>query len=472
MKFIYKNIKKFDIYGKGADLNINGNDTIKSFWGGFFSVLYFIFFLIILILNLYQLFHVRTPLITQSEIFRDQREYETITDKNFMLANFFAEVFPKIKPLEISPSNSTGIQENFEYINNIITRNKNSFGKFDDCDKSILYQNNSNFKPILDKSKKFSTKKYISCFDFIEKKNFTVGGNIILGSNKTKILLETKYDFCNLLRMPKGCNYTNNYMKNLSNVYLILIIKNNYIDKDHKDGYKELFQTIELPVDFSKNLKTTLTANRVNITTDNNLIYNLIPNVETNTIIYNIKTEEIKRDEYDKNFTIQFLVSLENYTIVIERTYLKFDGMLANVGSIVVMVEFLTSFLANFFTKSNMEHFIYREVFHIKKNTNTLNHKENIFTTIINKNENIKSIIRNNNEKNKNIDDRENSKNKIKDSTIFSKNDKIELSELQNPKYKNSKKIFLKYVFFEINSLLQNFIFFLHLLNLIPKIII
>ncbi len=244
--------------------------------------------------------------------------------------------------------------------------------------------------------------------------------------------------------MPKGCNYTNNYMKNLSNVYLILIIINNYIDKDHKDGYKELFQTIELPVDFSKNLKTTLTANRVNITTDNNLIYNLIPNVETNTIIYNIKTEEIKRDEYDKNFTIQFLVSLENYTIVIERTYLKFDGMLANVGSIVVMVEFLTSFLANFFTKSNMEHFIYREVFHIKKNTNTLNHKENIFTTIINKNENIKSIIRNNNEKNKNIDDRENSKNKIKDSTIFSKNDKIELSELQNPKYKNSKKNIFK----------------------------
>jgi hypothetical protein len=385
MKLAAKLFKNSDSYGKGVTLNINGKETINSTCGGLFSLINLMFFIVIFLINFYQFASTPTALITVSEIFRPLSDMETISEKNFMLSNFFSTVVPGFPPIPIAnlPNYTEGTEMNIKMENGKIRTKMTSFGKLDDCSENKIYTENKNFKNIYNKIKNLSTEKILNCFNF-ETENFTAGGNIITSDESTFISIDNSYDLCILVNKTLNCNITKEDMYILSKIKLMTIVKNNYINKDQREGYNEMFQTLIDEIDFAKDLNIKIKAKRINITTDNNLLYNINPNIDTNTIIYDFETRSLPRRRNINEFTLTYEVVLDSYTTVVERSYLKLDGMLANLGSIVTIIEFLVKFLAGFFSEGNMEHSIYKEIFHIKKKKYA-NVDPKIFSEIVNK---------------------------------------------------------------------------------------
>jgi len=152
---------------------------------------------------------------------------------------------------------------------------------------------------------------------------------------------------------------------------MVLIPVNNYIDKDVTNGYTQFFSTIISHLDLTKDLQIKIKIRRTNLTTDNNLLYNIFPNVDTETFIYTYDFQSIKKIFGNpKVFTLYFKIELDSYINIVERKYLKLDALLANVGSIVVIFDLITKFFAYFFSEGNMEQSIYREIFYIKRKKN------------------------------------------------------------------------------------------------------
>lgn len=353
IKSASKIIKNFDGYGKAVTLNINGKDSIHSFCGGFFSLVNLFFLIVILLINFYNFAFTPTALITVSEYFRPQREMQTISSENFMLANFFFLIIPGTAPNPITalPEKSGGNIYNFKMQNASVNYIKTHFGKLSDCEANSLYTENADFFSLYNRTKSLSEQKFITCFNFNESINFTVGGDIITASELMKIMVESEYNLFKFMAKPANCSLAASDFRMLSQVKMMTIIKNNYIDKDTKDGYSDFFQTFISDVDFTNDLTVLLKARRVNITTDNNLLYNLNPNVETETVVYSSETIITPRKGNSTTFVLMHEIVLDSYTTVIERSYLKLDGMLANVGSIVMIIEFLAKFFAGFLVK-------------------------------------------------------------------------------------------------------------------------
>jgi len=158
-------------------------------------------------------------------------------------------------------------------------------------------------------------------------------------------------------------------IKSLSHVAFVSILNNNYIDKGVKSGYNQYFKPdVFGDIDLTQDYQIKIKLKRANITTENNFLYNIFSNDDTETYIYKYEFQSIPKILQDPLiFTLVLKVELDNYIDVIERRYIKLVELLANIGSIVLIVDIFTKFFADFFSEGNLEQAIYKEIFYFKK---------------------------------------------------------------------------------------------------------
>ena len=93
-----------------------------------------------------------------------------------------------------------------------------------------------------------------------------------------------------------------------------------------------------------------------------------MPNIEEEFFTYTISYSTQPKSAEDKNnFSINYELLIDPYMEKVERSYLKLDGMLANIGSIIFISEFLTQFFTEIFSQGNLEYKLYKNIFYIKK---------------------------------------------------------------------------------------------------------
>lgn len=368
MKIASKQLKNFDTYGKGVTLNINGKETIKSKCGGLFSLINLTFFIVILLINFYELVFNKSAIISASEIFRPSSDLQKFSEKDIMISNFFFIAKPGVsaKSIPIFPKISEASQLIIKEENQNVVFERKVFGNFSDCLNNEQYMKNLKFNAIKDKIKFLNKENFLACLNFNDS-NVTVGGDSLTSKETMRVLIESSYNLCKFVNKSEDCQLESSDFKYLSQVKLMNIIKNNYVDKHEENGYNDMFQTFLHEIDFSKDFFMKIFMRKVNITTDNNFLYNIFPNNETETFLFSFEIITVPRTRSPNNFGVTYEIILDNYTTIIERSYLKLDEMLANVGSIVVIIEFLSKYFADFFSEGNFEHSVYKEVFHIKK---------------------------------------------------------------------------------------------------------
>jgi len=205
MKLIAKSIRRCDGYGQNLQLNINGQEKVRSFIGGFCYLLYIMSLLSILGINLYKFFYLPNPLITYSEMFRDQIDFERISPENLMFSNFFVSFNPSGAPIPIEtiPVYSEENEINLKYFNGKVKLNPMQFGEFGDCEGNKVYLENKKFKPIYDKLKNYSKEKFFTCFN-VTKDYFSIGGNILTENESSSADISSYYNLCDFLKKEKN----------------------------------------------------------------------------------------------------------------------------------------------------------------------------------------------------------------------------------------------------------------------------
>lgn len=371
MKKVLKLIKNFDMYGKGITLNINGKEAINSVCGGGFSLLYLLFFMVIFITN-FQTFLKREPIITLSSTFREDSEaYDTIhkSELNFALFLMDFKTIPP-HPVKLYPYNITKLSEKLEYVNNTETHEElEKFGSMVKCEESKAYMEDRYFKGPYNIAKiKAKNQNFSICFE-VNKENeyFNMGGDTETRNVTYLHKLKLFYDFCELFQKPRNCNLTDDESSELNNFSLITLLKNSHADYNNETGLSYFYEGKKQMLDLDNDYEVQFNSKRLKITTDKNYIYNIFEKEESKSYVhsYQAVTSNKKSDKTELIISVQF--QLSNYIDSVERSYLKVDEMLANIGSIIVIVEILASMLAGFFSEGNMEHAIYKEIFHIQK---------------------------------------------------------------------------------------------------------
>jgi len=370
MKTIKKTTKLFDQYGKGILLNINGKETIKSFMGGAFSIFYNIFFLIILILN-FNDFLQRDPKILQSSSFRPaESALDNITQPEILISTFFM-AFNSSPPLPLPyyPLNSSSNAFSLEYVNNEEKLSRFNLGNFIKCEMSDIYMKDEYYQnPYSIAKMKSKGGNFSSCFEINKTRGYFELGGDTETRNKTFInILNVHYDLCEIIGKPQGCNLTESEFKSLSHINFVFMLKNNYANYKSDIGISSFFEGKNIEINYEMDYTLTITAKRFIISTDRNLIYNFLDSEVNQNYMFSVEVASEEKKRNKNEFVVRFQFNLSNYVDLIERSYLKLDEMLANTGSIVVIIQILSMALAAFFSEGNMEHTIYKEIFHIKK---------------------------------------------------------------------------------------------------------
>jgi len=214
MKHFARFIKNNDGYGQNLILNINGDETVKSFCGGICYLIDLICLFGILLINFYNFFFFPDPLITVSEIFRSQNDIEKISAENLMFSNFFVKINQtgKPRPIVSTPYISNSSEINLKYNNGTVKMNLNFFGNFGDCESNRIYLKNKKFKPIYNRLKNYSKEKFLTCFD-VTKDHFSIGGNILSSDESSRAEIYSSYEICDFLNKEKNCSTNLNEIK-------------------------------------------------------------------------------------------------------------------------------------------------------------------------------------------------------------------------------------------------------------------
>lgn len=369
MKCLFKAIKICDNYGRRVAFNMNGKEASKSLIGGICSLINLITFWVILLLNFVNFLFDREVYLTFNTSFRNFSILEEVNISQLRMGTFFVDVNSNTpKPKIIFPTSSQGYQTLIEVeekskINSKII----NIGQFENCEGFInkLFTENEELSKLIENVMKLSNNtNYVSCFN--QKSPFSIGGDLITGNKFGLLSIKSKYDTCNLLDIKPCRDLSKNDFKNIETKY-ILMIENSSPDKRLREGFENFIQLFQTHLDFSMELNVRITVKKIKMSTDNNYLYNFISDVEKERFVYTASFSYTTRQNTDPyEFVINHYFDLDPYIDEYERSYLKFDGMLANVGSFIFLIEYFTKVMSEFFTEGNMEHLIYKEIFHIK----------------------------------------------------------------------------------------------------------
>ena len=376
MKTTKRFIKNLDFYGQPLSFNIKGKEDIRSFIGGISSLIYQLIFLVLFSSNFYSFAFNRTPIITVTNLFRSLENIETIPEDKFLFLNFFS----KFDVSGLKEPNLTTIQNankiilsTYENTKNTMKSEKDEIGNLISCNSSPFFKDNLVIKNLSMKIESKDNVDFAKCFNF-KNNTLSLGGDFIYGNIEKDISMTFTYNICDYLNYSK-CNITekSHLPSSLNGIYLINFLKNHYINYNNKNGFSEFYQNINTPIDFDLDYFFEIKVKKVVISTDNNYIYNIIPNKVITTYIYSINTSTTPKKPNTRYelFSLNYFITPDIYEDSVERSYLKFDGMLANIGSIMALFDFALNFLSDFFSEGKFEYKIFKDTFFIKKD----NHK-------------------------------------------------------------------------------------------------
>lgn len=398
--FLRKKIKSIDTYGKGISFNIKGKDQSQSFFGGFCTIVNNIIFWVLFLMNFYNFLFEKynNPIIDFQSQIRDFSGNQTIRpqDLKFVMGIYNItrvkdQERPNIQPILVKPT-FTKFVEVLKGNNSKVL----SAGEIKKCD-GHLYRDDLKFMKILDVLK---LPELETCV-YLNRTGVEIGGNMLTHHSESTIELEQKFSLCEIAGKEEGCNITHHH-HTFKHLKALFFYKNSYVDKIKTIGHDYTYQIIPLDFNFMADYDIDISAKTAYISTDWNWIFNLIPSDDTHIFKMEVFPHlDIipaggKIMERRKHIKFHYHIRLDDHNETYERSYIKLDDLMANVGSILSLVEFFTIFIADYFTEGNLEHSIYKQIYFTG---NKLNMREKHVSNL-NKNFTIKDNNLNNNKNN------------------------------------------------------------------------
>jgi len=384
MKLLAKNIKSIDRFGKQITLNFKGRPGSLSFFGGLCTLLNSIVFWSLCFSYFYKFLFDNAPIISYESQTRESNEFYVIKpdDVKFFLGLFtYGNGEAPPKPKLVKPINAT-LNLTEKSTHKKITKT----GEIGDCKN---YEDDLKFSSI---RKNLSLRNLTTC-TYLNKTDMPkIGGDILVNQNQSLLSIEINFNLCDILDRKSDCDVTNVTNKDFSNFINLFFYKKSYMDKNLPEGYSYSYKYLKMEFVHDLDTKITLKAKKTFISTDVNWIFNFIPNEEQEIFVMDADytltskknvTEENKRF---KKFTIE--VELDENKINIERKYTKIDDIMANVGAIVSLFEFISIYIAEYFTEGDLEHSIYKEIFFIKNRNDKDKDKDKVKEKSNNNNDN------------------------------------------------------------------------------------
>jgi hypothetical protein len=336
-----KLLRPIDMYGDIINFKIDGSNKTKSLFGGTLSLTTYIIYIAIVYYNIQQ-FLKKDPQVTLYTQVRGIEVQESIPLNDFKFLVNIIEYNDNgtLQLLKYKPSGNL-----FSLDDNINGSNDN-LGNFTICNESLSY-----YDEYKNKFKKYGPDKFI-CNDAFENttKNVNLGGTLFSDSNNTILSGYLKLNVS---------SYSEHKM-------VLFSIINKVPDIRTDEGYSKYNHSIFDYYNGNNIFSVRIKVIKNTMNTDNNLIFNFI---ESNISIFytydiGVYTSYSRQNNDTLNVSIQFEMS--NLEYIYQRSYLKFDALLANIFAMTSIVSMIFVIIHYVFNYGTMEYTLIKNLYMFK----------------------------------------------------------------------------------------------------------
>jgi hypothetical protein len=370
-------IKSLDFYGISKNFTINSEEKFKTLFGGFISILIFIFSIFLLLVLGKDFLNKKNP-NGYSSIEINPENYTKIMDFEFFVGfqvlNFEEKII-NFEELEFFYPMFTLIHQ-YHLKNGSFAFNEKEI-PFIKCDKFKI--NNKIKKSIFDLSK-------FLCPDISKIVDLNIGGDLNLGQNSTE--LNFKISFCNFNK--EDCKDGNKFKELTQNGSIILNILYPEI-LYNIDNYENPFN-IFLKLDFTFINYYSLVMHEI-VFSDFSLEDDRGGFFESKDIKGVLGTTEIRKNadirlsrqnpinnnnSFSDSTIFELFISKDKKLRYYHRSYLKLTTIVANVGSLVRYIISIMSFVYSYFNKFKFDSHLCNRLLFIEDDDNLeLSQKDN-----------------------------------------------------------------------------------------------
>lgn len=370
-----KLLKKADIFDHKFQFNINGNRSVSTLEGGVISIIYFILGGIVFIFNMILTYSSDTPFFSNQVLLRNISKWESVRNSAYDFGfgvykadyvNYNVELLVPIEPNDYF-KNIQVFSSNYTYIPSFSFK-KSSAGSVSYCNTTIdLKQPNILMNAL--------------CYNFTNS-SYIQGGTIM--SSGFEYYLESKINssVCEFINIKDYFKLIASNIKtpdqqrqecreSLSNsdqyqgaLTIGFKFSSELLDINSELGYQTVILTKYLDLDYAfNNLEVTVLLSKNTIFTDQNKIYNFLPQLSNVFYSKSISFLTLPKSG-DVNFSMRVKFVLDEFETITNRSYNKLDNVLANILSVNQLIYILLKMIMATISYNSLENEIIRSLYY------------------------------------------------------------------------------------------------------------
>jgi hypothetical protein len=350
---ILRMIKSLDRFGNQVNFNINGKEKLKSTTGGLLSLLINFLLVAIIIYNIIDFSQNNNPVSNITKRFRNLTEIDTLDHNVLNITTFLISTNGQVTPFRLNSTKS----EIFQVKLNLSDTNHNidayQIGSFIDC-ASSTYSNPAFTSFDL-------VKNYSYCSSIGKNNHMQLGGDLLGNQLQYSVSGLLKLNLCELMNCTDRA--TLNVVSNYFQVKMGFYIDNRYINVDMPYGSSRFIEPTVYDIDLTQNYIVEIQLTKNTMYTDINPIYSFYPPQVDIFYSYVIKLKPKQRPDYDFDFNINIELTNDNYEFVINRSYIKFDDVLAKILSMYQVLAMIVAIIHNVLSYGKVEYHVMRKLY-------------------------------------------------------------------------------------------------------------
>jgi len=373
MKQIKQIVKRTDIYGNIIGFKYEGDDRIKSVFGGCLTVCLVIISIIVFAIRIEGWASNNYNLEVKTSIFsKDLTTLDSFNSTNLGFRLGVLELNKNGTPTtlgELHPIGDNSINQVSLAANPFLHENQKSIGDIIKCYKN----KKNNFLPLLinlqDSSFKDTYKNFL-CSNISKETNISLNSDFIFSNRSDYLESNLFFDVC---KVTSKCKDSNALYTTVQNDFrLFLSLNNQYFNKMEYKGFRSTFTSyVYQRVDFNKDITIDVVVTKNIIITDPNKIFNFIPQYYNE--FYSVRA--ILRETYRPDnlssgsniMKIKIVFRADDSEVYIYRNFEAADNLIANTSTIVFAVYFVFKLLLFFFKKGNLTLSLLNKIYQFKE---------------------------------------------------------------------------------------------------------
>lgn len=375
---IYNTLKTTDLFKNDLKFRINRQEQISTVETIICSILFYICSIGICIFTFIQSYRNEVPKIATRELVRDINSFETVQKHKLDLivgSYYFNPLKGTISLL--SHQNETF----FENTSKLDFREVTYFPNFIYKETLAAKMQNCS-EEIYDRNRLISNAK---CFDF-QNNTFDFGGSVFSTGIEKNMRSRYNFDICemkevyntglsrifpnetitNLIKSYQHKNICDVINTNIENTIIVSVLySTDLLDIYNEQGFQTHFlstynnfayQRFELVID--------VLITRCTIETDFNRLYPIDPKVENTYFEKDIKFTLREKKDRDNKLFVEINYNINNVIKVTDRSYVKFDEVLASAFALINVAYFIIQYLAKWLSYNCVEYDLIKHLYY------------------------------------------------------------------------------------------------------------